>query len=257
MIGAMAPPLTVLSGMDFIVFGVITCIGPIGFYNHMKENRKREVEERMPDFLRDIANSTSSGMTIFDAIKSASEGEYGKLTPELQTMTSQLSWGISIKDALTNFANRVKTDELKRLAITINKALEIGGNTATVFNSAAKEIDQMKRVEKQRKAEMSLYSIVIFISLFVFLAVILIVNKTIFAAMLDVQTRMGGTNIEGLTIAPIQPDAVKNVFYLFVVVQSIGGGLLGGFMMDGRLSSGVRYCFILVLISFFIFKFLF
>ena len=41
------------------------------------------------------------------------------------------------------------------------------------------------------------------------------------------------------------------------MIQSLGGGLLGGFMMDGNLSSGVRFGFILVLISFFAFKFLF
>jgi flagellar protein FlaJ len=258
----MRSPLSFLSGMDFIVFGILCCIGPIGFYNHMKEKLKKDVEERMPDFLRDIANSTSSGMTIFDAIKSASEGEYGKLTKELQMMSSQLSWGVPIKDALDNFANRVNTNELKRLSLTVNKALEIGGNTSAVFNSAAKEIDQMKRVEKQRKTEMSMYSIVIFISLFVFIAVILIVDKTIFAAMFDLQGQMsatGSSTIGGttVTIAPIDTEALKDVFYVFMVVQSIGGGILGGFMMDGRLSSGVRFGFILVLISFFIFKIVF
>jgi len=245
--------------MDFIVFGVLSCIGPIGFYNHMKESRKREVEQRLPDFLRDIANSTSSGMTIFDSIKSASEGEYGKLTSELEMMASQISWGIPIKDAFDNFANRVNTDELRRLSITINKALDIGGNTASVFNSAAKEIDQIKRVEKQRKAEMSLYSIVIFISLFVFIAVILIVNQTIFAAMFELQGEMGSETVAGtnLRMAPVDSEGLKNVFYLFLVVQSLGGGILGGFMMDGKLSSGVRYSFILVIVSFFVFKFFF
>jgi pilus assembly protein TadC len=65
-IGASVVPGGFLSGMDFIVFGVLGCIGPIGFYNHVKEKRKREVEEKLPDFLRDIASSTASGMTIFD-----------------------------------------------------------------------------------------------------------------------------------------------------------------------------------------------
>ena len=156
--GVSVVPGGFLSGMDYIVFGVLGCIGPIGFYNHVKEKRKREVEEKLPDFLRDIASSTASGMTIFDSIKSASEGDYGELTPELKMMVSQLSWGISIDEALNNFAKRINTDEIKRLAITINKALEIGGNTSAVFNAAAKEIDQIVRVEQQRRLEMSMYS---------------------------------------------------------------------------------------------------
>jgi len=250
-------PGDVLTGLDLIVFGVLGCIGPIGFYNHMKEKRKREVQERLPDFLRDIANSSASGMTIFDAIRSASEGEYGELTDELKIMVSQLSWGISISDALNNFAKRINTNEVKRLAITINKALEIGGNTSAVFNAAAKEIDQIVRVEQQRRLEMSMYSMVIFISFFVFLAVILIINSTIFAAIYDLAEQMGGQEIGNMRIAQINPSEVTNMFYAFVFVQSIGGGLLGGFMMEGTLSSGVRQAFILVLISFLTFKIFF
>ncbi len=50
---------------------------------------------------------------------------------------------------------------------------------------------------------------------------------------------------------------LKNTFLSFVIVQSVGGGLLSGFMIDGKLSSGVRIGFVLVLISFFVFKFMF
>jgi len=256
-IGVSLFPGNFLTGIDFIVFGVLGIIGPIGFYNHMKEKRKREVQERLPDFLRDIANSSASGMTIFDSIRSASEGDYGALTPELKMMVSQFSWGIPVDEALNNFAKRINTDEIKRLAITINKALEIGGNTSTVFNAAAKEIDQIVRVEQQRRLEMSMYSMVIFISFFVFLAVILIINSTIFAAIYELGEEMGGQSIGNMQIARVNPSEVTNMFFAFVFVQSIGGGLLGGFMMEGNLSSGVRQAFVLVLISFITFKIFF
>jgi len=256
-IGGISIPGDMLTGMDFIIFGVLVIIGPVSFYDHQKRKRRKEIANQLPEFLRDIANSTSSGMTIYDAIRSASEGDYGKLTPELRTLTSQLSWGISIKQALTNFAERINTNELKRLAITINKALEIGGNTSSVFHAAAKEIDQIKRVEQQRKTEMTMYSIVIFISFFVFLAVILIIDNTIFEAIFDLQTEMAGQRIGNMRIAQIDRSEVQNVFYLFVFVQSLGGGMLGGYMTEGRLSSGVRYGFVLVLVTFFVFKILF
>lgn len=249
-----------ITGVDFFVFGLLCSIGPIGFYNHIKAKRKRAVEDHLPDFLREISSSTSSGMTVFDAIISAANGDHGTLTPELQTMAAQLSWGISVKEALFNFGKRINTPSVKRMVITINKALEIGGNTSTVFEAAAKEIDQAKLVEQQRKADMSLYSIVIFISFFVFLAVILIINKTIIAAFIDVQKQMptgGEVSLQNLQVADIDPFAIKNTFFSFVLVQSIGGGLLGGFMMDGKLSSGVRFGFVLILISFFVFKFMF
>lgn len=256
-LGAIRTPGNFLTGIDFMVFGILTVVGPVGFYDQRKQKRKKEVADKLPEFLRDIANSTASGMTIYDSIKVASEGDYGLLTPELKIMVSQLSWGISIKEALTNFAERLNTDEIRRLAITMNKALEIGGNTSSVFYAAAKEIDQIKRVEQQRRTEMSMYSIVIFISFFVFLAVILIIDKTIFTAIFDIQQKMAGHSMGGLRIAKVDSEAVKNMFFTFVFVQSLGGGMLGGFMTTGRLSSGVRYGFFLVLVSFFVFKLFF
>lgn len=246
-----------LAGFDLLVFAVLSAIGPVGFYSYIKMKKKKDIQDQLPDFLREISSSTASGMTVFDAITSAAEADHGKLTPEIKRMSAQLSWGISVHDALNNFAKRINTDAVKRMTITINKALEIGGNTASVFEAAAKEIDQTKRVEMQRKAEMSMYSIVIFISFFVFLAVILVINKTIFSAIFDLQDQMAGQSIGNMQIARIDKDLLKYTFFSFVMVQSIGGGLLGGFMMDGRLSSGVRFGFVLVLISFFVFKFMF
>ena len=257
LIGVLSFPGNIISFTDFLIFGVLLAIGPIGFYNHLKSKKKREIEEQLPDFLREIGSSTASGMTVFDSIKSAANGDHGQLTSEIKIMASQLSWGISVKDALNNFAKRINTSIVKRVAITVNKALEIGGNTSSVFNAAAREIDQSKRVEEQRKAEMSLYSIVIFISFFVFLAVILIIDKTIFQAIFDLESQMSGQSIGNMKIAHIDHDLLKNTFLSFIMVQSIGGGLLGGFMMDGRISSGVRFGFVLVLISYFIFKFMF
>jgi len=248
----------IIFGLDFIVFGLLSAIGPIGFYNHLKAKKKRNIEDQLPDFLREISSSTSSGMTVFDAIKSSSMGDHGRLTPELQKMASQLSWGISVKEALENFAKRINTDSVKRIVVTINKALEIGGNTSSVFEAAAKEIDQTKLIEQQRRTEMSLYSIVIFISFFVFLAVILIINNTIFKEFFELQSQMTGAKIANMQIAQnVDQSLLNNTFFVFVLVQSVGGGLLGGFMMDGKLSSGVRFGFILILVSFFIFKIMF
>jgi len=106
-------PEDLITAIDLFVFGLLSAIGPIGFYNHLKAKKKKDIEQHLPDFLREISSSTSSGMTIFDAITSASKGDHGGLTPELQKMASQLSWGIPVYDALENFAKRVTQTRLK------------------------------------------------------------------------------------------------------------------------------------------------
>jgi len=55
----------------------------------------------------------------------------------------------------------------------------------------------------------------------------------------------------------IDPLILKYGLFSFVFVQSIGAGVLAGYLMDGKVSSGVRYGVILGIISFIVFKLLF
>lgn len=244
------------NAVDFILFAILSLLGPIGFYNYHLLRIKRKIEEKLPDFLREVGSSTASGMTVFDAIKTASKRDYGPLSNEIRKMNYQLSWGISIKEALINFSRRLRSPPVERAVLTINQALDMGGNTSETFYAAAREIEQLKQIEQQRRTEMSMYSIVILMSFFVFLAVILIINKTIFAEFFRLQKQIGGAGVGGLSLGNIDKDAIKYAFFSFTFVQGIGAGLLGGFMMDGKLSSGVRYSFILVLTAFIALKFL-
>jgi len=58
-------------------------------------------------------------------------------------------------------------------------------------------------------------------------------------------------------MSTVNPMHLQYTLFSFVYVQSIGAGVLAGFMMDGKLASGIRYSCVLGLISFVVFKFLF
>ena len=48
--------------------------------------RVRKIDDRFPDFVRDLAESRRAGMTFTKAIIYASKGNYGLLTPEIQNI---------------------------------------------------------------------------------------------------------------------------------------------------------------------------
>jgi len=136
------------------------------------------------------------------------------------------------------------------------KSSELLAKTA---KAAAKEVDQINQLEDQRKKNMSIYTIVIILCFFVFLAIILILNKTILSSFMDIQDTAQLSQIGNAitSIGRVDPLQLQYVLFSFVFVQSIGAGVLAGFMMDGKLSSGFRYSCVLGLASFFIFKLLF
>jgi len=243
--------------LDFAFLAILIFIGPIGIYNSIEVKKKKEIQDILPDFLVEIGNSLSTGMTVFEAIKVAEKGHYGKLTPEIQKMKAQLSWKIAIKDVFYDFATRMKSAIIQRIVISIEKGLMMGGNTPKIFKAAASEVDQVNQIENQRKADMSIYAIVILMCFFIFLVIILILNNTVFASFFKLQSKQVA-NLQGvIQLNVVDPVMLKYALYSFVFVQSIGAGVLAGFMMDGKISSGIRYSLILGIISLLTFKIFF
>lgn len=244
---------------DTIFLATLFIIGPIGVYNYKQIKKKKMIQDRLPEFLVEIGDSLSTGMTIFEAIKVAEKGYYGKLESKIKKMKTQLSWNVSVKDVFNDFATKMKSAIIHRVVITINRGLIMGGSTPKVFKAAAREVDQINQLEDQRKNNMSIYTIVILLCFFVFLAIILILDKTVFSSFYDIQAnnqlQQLGNIVAG--IGRVDLTQLQYVLYSFVFVQSIGAGVLAGFMMDGKISSGVRYSCILGLSSFLVFKLLF
>ena len=240
--------------LEVIFLSFLVIIGPIGFHSYMDTQRRKEIQYKFPDFLESVGNSLDAGMSIFDAIKTSSKGKYGKLTPELEKMKAELSWNIPIKTVFTNFANRMKNPLLKRAVITINRGIQMGGNTSKIFLAAAKEIRQVNDVREQRTANMSMYTIVIIMCFIVFLFIMYVINNTLFSYFFNFQATQGDL---GSVINIVDYNRLHYALYSFVFVQGVGSGLLGGFLLDGNLSSGVRYSFILGIISIVVFKLLF
>jgi flagellar protein FlaJ len=239
---------------DLIFIISLIVISPIGFYCYLKMKEQKEMQQRLPEFLTEVGDSLATGLSIFDSIKKAQKGHYGKLDPEINKMRNQLSWNVSVKNVLFDFSARLKSAIAERIVNSINKGLYMGGNTDKIFKAASKEVDQVNQIENQRKSIMSIYSIVILVCFFVFLSIILILFGTIFAPFLELQSnqlfRTGGA----IQLSRVDPFMLEYTLFSFTFVQSLGAGILAGFMSDGKLSSGIRYCVILGVITIIVFK---
>ena len=246
--------LNIFIHWDFVFLAFILIIGPIGIYNYLDMKKKKEMQRRLPEFLTEVGNSLSTGMNIFEAVKGAEKGHYGNLHPEIKKMKTQLSWNISMKNVFFDFAARMKSAIVQRIVIAINKALIMGGKTPKIFKAAAEEVQQINQIEHQRKSIMSIYAIVIVICFFVFLGIILILKGTIFASFFEIQSNQVADAAGVMKLSVFDPIMLNYTLFSFVFVQSIGNGMLAGFMMDGKLSSGIRYSLLLGIISIIVFK---
>jgi len=244
---------TFLTSIDFIVLTILSITGIYGWYTYLHVRKIYKIDTIFPDFVRDLAESRRAGMTFTKAVLFASKGNYGILTPEIQKISQQVSWGSSVTDALLSFAERVKTKSIKRTVSLIIEASKSGGNVADVIDVAAKDAREIKMLEAERKANMASYIVVIYVGAFVFLAIIAILCVSFLPSM----TGSGTAGLQGaLGGGTVQMEDIQPIFYYATLVQGIGSGLVAGVFEDGNFSSSVKHVFILVFVSWITFKIL-
>lgn len=234
------PPL---EWYDLLAVGLAIATGPYGFYNSIQIKKKKDIEKRLPDFLRDVAEAGRFGMTLADSIRIASYGKYGCLTPEIKRMAAQIEWGVSVADALQLFVDRLQTPLVQRMISIIIKANDAGGNVADVLSMVAHDAREVQLAEDERKMEMATYMIVIYIAYFVFIATIFIMNSVFLPSMLN--TDVEGTGVSMVNIGVIAQ--IQIIFILSVIVHAVGDGLMAGVLANGSISNGLRHSFIMLL----------
>jgi flagellar protein FlaJ len=239
---------------DFIVIALLVFSGIYGMYEFTRLRRVRKIDDRFPDFIRDLAEARRAGMTFTKAIMYSAKGEYGVLTPEIQKIARQISWGSSVENALKSFAARVNTKLIKRTISLIIEASRSGGNVADVLDAATKDARELKLIDSERRAGMVSYVAVIYVGMGVFLLIIIVLCKSLLPSMLT-------EGASGMSTAMGKPSDmslldVTNLFYYAALVQTGGMGIIAGVFEEGDIVSGVKHMFIMVLVSWMIFKFL-
>jgi flagellar protein FlaJ len=151
---------------------------PIVFIRYQRERALREMEEKMPIFLRDLVESISSGVPFHQAIILSSKLDYGELSKEIKKMANQISWGMPVNKVLDQFIERVKSSRKLFVSLKIlRESYLTGGEIVSTLNSVADNLTQLNEIEKERKSILNQYVVLIYALVFVFVAILVAINK--------------------------------------------------------------------------------
>ncbi|HUR61592.1 MAG TPA: type II secretion system F family protein [Candidatus Thermoplasmatota archaeon] len=247
--------------IHFVCLGLLAGLGPYGFYMSREGHRIRGLEERFSDFLRDVASGHQGGLTLPAAVIVASRGEYGPLTPEVQRMADQLSWNLPFTEALERFAERVDTPLIRRAVNLVLQANRSGGSTIEVLMAASRDAREIKSLETERRLTMSLYTVVIYITFFVFLGVAAtlyasFVPKLVAASQAAQEAQLGaGGSVGGIGGPTLNLRDFQVFYFMAAILQGLGDGIVAGLMGTGRAVLGLRHSFAMVLFAYLTFTF--
>ncbi|MGI0155883.1 MAG: type II secretion system F family protein, partial [Thermoplasmata archaeon] len=244
--------------LDFLVLGMLVFIAPYGFTMSAKLRRISKIEERLPDFLRDVAEAGRFGMTLPDAIVVASRGRYGLLSEEIKKMASQLEWGVPVATALRLFEERVPTPLVQRVVSIITRANEAGGNVADVLTMVAHDTREAQLEAQGRQISMLTYVTVIYIAFFVFLVTIYIMAAVFLPQMILAGQGISSSSLNSAGAVTLQFTFVPILFLAFmvaVIVHAVGDGIMAGILYNGRVAEGLQHATIMLAVGWLMMRF--
>lgn len=274
MIGVIVSVFSVLSAFVFksvqlplewdqmIIVGMIAATFPPSVVEIIDLRWERGIDKNLPRLLREIAESGKTGLTLVRAIEVSSERDYGPLTPELRFLVAQISWGMSLEDALKAFAKRARTKLAQRCADLISEVARTGGESQDIMEQLNKHIWELESIDRERDAQMRPYSAVVYIAFGVFLFTDIMLIRSFFTQIVQLQQKVASTASAGGAASSIFGGAsqvdlnlLKMVLFHATVVQAVIGGLVAGKMSEGRLGAGLKHVMLLLLITFVAFLF--
>lgn len=239
---------------DFFLLGAVTVLGPYGYFFNQERKRIEAIDQKFPDFLRDLAESARAGMTLPRALVTAAHGTYGALTEDINKMAAQVEWGVEFGDALERFAQRTKTPLIDRTVALVVEAQRAGGNVVDVLTAASDDAREIKQIIAERNEQMKMYSVVVFIAFFVFIAVVLVLSAQFIPAFDEAVGAASGQQVGGLQFREFDPEDFNLLFMHAAVVQAVGGALVGGVMTKGHPVGGFNAMFVMIFIAWFSFR---
>lgn len=241
--------------ISFLSVSILSFIGPFSFYEYFRFRKLDKMEEKFPDFLRDLAEYWRGGLSMSSAVGTLAKGEYGALTGEVKKMAIQISWGVSFHQVLRMLTERMGSRLVNRSVSLIEEADKAGGSISDVLVTASNDAREIKWLQLERKRNTSTYMMVVYVSFFVYLGIVGVMAGLFVPAIVSSTEGIGAGGMGGVNVGTINVSLTVFLFFCSAVVQGIGNGIVGGLMGEGKIVSGMRHAFIMVLIAWLMFVF--
>ena len=238
---------------DRIVVALYITLIPLMLFHERKSRRKKKLEKNVPDFLKKLASTNETGMTLRDSIRLMAKSDTEALSKEIKKIWKDIVWGLEINDALVRFANRLRTSVVARSLTLITKANESSGDIGEVLLVAARDAASEQEMKAERSMTMMIYIVIIYMSFLVFVGVIFVISTTFLAEMAAAGERMASSGAQGGFLGSFDLDAYTQLFKHAAIIQGVSSGLMAGAMGEGSVMAGLKHSVIMMTVGYIIF----
>jgi flagellar protein FlaJ len=239
---------------DRIIFTSYILIIPLMIFHEYKKRKEDRIQSQMPDFLKKLASTNETGMTLRDSLKLMTRSDIG-LSKEIKKIWNDIEWGLAINEALVRFANRVRTHLVSRSVTLLTKANESSGDIGEVLNVAARDVAAEQELKVERRINMFIYVVIIYISFIVFIGIIYIISTTFLEEMVKAGEKVSssGSAAVPLSLSREKLNVYNRMFFHGALIQGFSSGLIAGVMGEGSVLSGLKHSVMMITIGYLLF----
>lgn len=244
---------TNLQELMFVVFNLVSLLlmaAPIMYIKYEQYIARKKMEEKFPEFLRDVVEGTRAGMSLPQAIRNTETGSYGPLDDKIEKMNAQLDWGIPFEKVLRNFGQETGSAVVRRSVDTIIQAYSSGGNIQDVLESVGENIRTIKELKEKRESQLYGEMITGYVVFFIFIGILVALTEFLLPNLASAQQSLGGGgsfSVLGGGGSNLQENiALYNEWFRrLVYIQAFFSGLIIGKLSEGELKAGFKHMAIL------------
>ena len=235
-----------------IVIALTVAVTPPSIASIIHNRWKNKIEKMTPEFMRDLATFSKTGMPLQTSLEHAAKRQYGPLTTELKILVSQMSWGMNFNQALTEFAKRIDLPVIKKATVLILEAGRHGGNLSEIFESTARYVENVNSWTAKRRMQTMPYVAIFYFSVFIYLFIIIVLSNMMFTPLAQMNTG-GATFLQSV----LSPAEAKRIFLHTALMESLFGGLVAGKINEDSFMGGLKHATVLAISSGLAFYFFF
>lgn len=245
-----------------ILGGVFASVIVIGIFYEILElrgdERRKEVENILPDFLQLAAANIRAGMHLDKAIWYAARPEYGVFSKEVELAAKRIFSGESIDSSLDALSARFTSRYLDRTIALIKEGVVSGGEMATILEKTAYDLRNVQLMQKEISANMIMYSIFIAFSAIIGAPFLYSVSYKLVALFEKLAAQTPATAAAGISpVQPAVPSITSAEFALFsailVLITSIFACAMVAAIQTGQKRNAIKYLLPFLAVTFGVF----
>lgn len=146
---ALLTPKNALGNILSVLLPIIFAAAPFLYLSFKTNKRRKKFDEKFPEALGLMARALQAGSGLTTAIGMVANELPDPCGTEFKKAFDEINFGITFDDAISNMANRVKSQDLNFFVTALLIQRETGGNLAELLNGLAHTIRERQKLKRK------------------------------------------------------------------------------------------------------------